>query len=62
MWRVTGTGIRTGAEFVYRVDAPADAAQMDVVMSACREHGRNIQNGTADETLNPARISAEIVK
>ena len=51
MWRVTGVGARTSAEYVYRVDAPADARKWDVIMSAAKAHGDNIESGVMDETL-----------
>ncbi len=59
MWKVTGTGNQTGTEYVYTVDAPADAREIDVVISAAREHGMNIQRGTVNETLRPDMIATQ---
>lgn len=53
MWRVMATGSNTDTTYVYRVDAPAGASEMDVIMSAFRQHGQLKRDGSMPEWLLP---------
>lgn len=56
-WQVTGIGAETGAEYVYTVDAPPDAPEMRVLISAGRMHGASVREaldaGEQAEYLRP---------
>lgn len=56
-WKVTGIGADTGAEYVYRVDAPADTQPVSVEMSAAHEHGRRLRAGEVPEYLRPPIVA-----
>jgi len=61
MWRVTATGRDTGATYIYEVDGPADAPEMDIIMSAFRLHGQHKRDGQVTELLLPGATATHTV-
>lgn len=60
MWKVTATGAITGATYIYRVDAPADATSNDVLCSAYGAHGAALRAGERDEPLAPGGTAEHV--
>lgn len=61
MWKVTAIGQDTGKEYVYRVDGPWDAGEMDVKLEAYRAHGMLKAHLTVTEYLSPANCTVRWV-
>lgn len=57
-WRVTLTGADTGAEYVIRVDAPADAFEPAVYQAAAFAYNEEREVGRITERFRPP-MSAE---
>lgn len=58
MWTVTGTALRSTTEFTYSVEAPADAREMDVITSACQQHGMLFRAGTVSDVMDIRTLTA----
>lgn len=53
MWKVLAYGEDTGSLYIYAVDAPEDAKEIDVVCYAYAKHGQSHSLGDVTELLGP---------
>lgn len=60
MWQVSAIGAETNSEYVYQVDAPDDAREMNVVRSAYRQHGELKLDNVVTEFLRPGGVARHI--
>lgn len=62
MWKVLAYGSVTGSLFIYAVDAPEDALEVDVACYAYARHGMAVRDGELDEYLGPDYTTEFIAK
>jgi hypothetical protein len=62
MWRVVLEGADSRMEYVYHVQAPKDATQNKVQMSAFREHGSLVTAGVVTEYAHPVPLEVNYLK
>lgn len=60
MWEVVARGAESGFEYVYQVDAPADATPMTVVCRAYGAHGAKFRAGEVAEKLAPGGFAQPV--
>lgn len=51
-FKVTATGNRTGAQYVYEVEHERTASEFEVFLAACNEHGRLLADGVVTDYLS----------
>lgn len=60
-WRVVALAA-TGVDYVYRITAPSDAGQDEILDAVHTEHDRKLAAGEVAEPLGPWAIVSEIAE